>query len=108
MADRILLPQGYKLQADTRIYQIEQYISAGSNAIVYQASYRDTLMPEHFHTVLIKELYPLEPSGLITRDESMGLVIPENAMDFFQYHKQFSAGQSGALNYFRGWRRASG
>lgn len=88
MADRILLPQGYKLQADTRIYQIEQYISAGSNAIVYQASYRDTLMPEHFHTVLIKELYPLEPSGLITRDESMGLVIPEKALDFFQYHKQ--------------------
>ena len=88
VTDRIPLHQGYLLQSGTRTYQIEQYISAGSNAMVYQASYRDTLMPEHTHTVLIKELYPLEPSGLIHRDDSMGLVISEEARAFFEYHKE--------------------
>ena len=88
MSERIPLPRGYQLQSGTRMYQIEEYISAGSNAMVYQASYRDTLMPEHTHTVLIKELYPLDPSGMISRDESMCLVIPEESQALFEYHKQ--------------------
>ena len=67
MTDRVLLPQNYLLKGGMRTYRIEQFISAGSNAVVYQASYQDTLMPEHSHTVLIKELYPLDPSDVYKR-----------------------------------------
>ena len=72
LSDRIPLPQGCQIQSGSRIYQIEQYISAGSNAMVYQAGCQDTLMPEHIHTVLMKELYPMDPLGRISRDASMG------------------------------------
>lgn len=88
MANRMTLPAGYPLRAGERVYQIEHTISAGSNAVVYQASYRDTLMPEHTHTVLIKELYPLDPSGGIARDDSMRLTVSIESEAFFQYHKQ--------------------
>lgn len=88
MADRVLLPQNYLLKGGMRTYRIEQFISAGSNAVVYQASYQDTLMPEHSHTVLIKELYPLDSSGLIVRDDYMNLVVPKASEALFLYHKQ--------------------
>ena len=88
MADyRIHLPDQYKLVSGNRTYTIEKYISAGSNSIVYQAWYQDTLMPEHIHTVLVKELYPLDDQERIIRDESMALVIPEEAVSLFEYHK---------------------
>lgn len=88
MADyRIHLPDQYKLVSGNRTYTIEKYISAGSNSIVYQAWYQDTLMPEHIHTVLVKELYPLDDQERIIRDETMALVIPQEAVSLFEYHK---------------------
>lgn len=87
MDHRIRLPKGSCLYCQGRVYIIEDYVSAGANSIVYQACYADTLMPEHVHTVLIKELYPLDPLERITRSPSMELQIPPEAMDFFQYNK---------------------
>lgn len=87
MDNRVRLPGGFKLNSSNRTYTIEKYISAGSNSIVYQANYEDTLMPEHVHTVLIKELYPLDNEGRITRDESMCLCIPEDVRSVFEYQK---------------------
>ena len=55
MDQRQALPKGYELDGVRRIYVIDSYVSAGSNSIVYQAHYEDSLMPEHVHTVLIKE-----------------------------------------------------
>ena len=71
MDNRIILPRGYQLIHDGRIYTISSYVSAGGNSVVYQASYRDSLMPEKMHTVLIKELYPYDALGRISRNEDM-------------------------------------
>ena len=87
MDNRIKLHDGYRLNGASRTYTIEKYISAGSNSMVYEAWYRDTLMPEHLHTVLVKELYPLDDQGKITRDAHMNLVIPEEAKGVFEYHR---------------------
>lgn len=85
---RIRLPEGYRLAGGNQTYVIEKYIGSGSNSIVYQANYEDTLMPEHVHTVLIKELYPLDIHGCITRDGDMRLRIPEEARKAFEYQKE--------------------
>ena len=88
MDHRIRLPKGSCLYCSNRVYTIVDYVSAGANSIVYRASYTDTLMPEHIHTVLIKELYPLDAAGRITRNPSMALEVPRDAMDFFQNNKK--------------------
>lgn len=87
MDNRERLPEGFKLYCASRVYTIEKYISSGSNSIVYQAGYEDTLIPEHVHSVLIKELYPLDLKGGITRDASMNLCVQPEAEAFFAYHK---------------------
>lgn len=88
MDNRERLPEGFQLYCRSRVYTIEKYISAGSNSIVYQAGYEDSLMPEHIHSVLIKELYPLDSGGLIGRDELGKLHVPPESMPVFQYHKK--------------------
>ena len=85
---RILLPEGYELQSGSRVYVIEKFLSSGSNSVVYQAFYEDTLMPEHAHRVLIKELYPFDSRELITREDSMKLKISGEGKEFFAFHKK--------------------
>ena len=87
MEKRTLLPEGYILNGGSRTYIIEKYVSAGSNSIVYQAYYKDTLMPDHRHTILLKELYPLDDLGRIYRDSHWSLIVPKEAENFFEYHK---------------------
>lgn len=87
MDKRVHLPEGYHLESSSRTYFIEKYISAGSNSIVYQAWYRDTLMPEHIHTVLVKELYPFDGQNRIGRDEQMGLMVLQEAAALFEEHR---------------------
>ena len=96
--NRRVLPAGFELNGKSRIYTIEKYISAGSNSIVYQAFYTDSLMSGHRHIVLIKELYPLDEKGRITRDEDWNLVVDPSADVFFQYHRNsFIAGNHAHL-----------
>ena len=78
MDKRISLPEGYQLFHGGKSYTIKKYISAGGNSMVYQAWYEDTLMPEKVHTVLIKELYPYDPLGRITRNDNMDFVVQES------------------------------
>lgn len=87
MDNRIILPKGYQLVHDGRIYTISSYVSAGGNSVVYQAHYRDSLMPEKMHTVLIKELYPYDALGRISRNQDMSLEIHISAREFFEHHK---------------------
>ena len=87
MDERKYLPENYALKSRNRIYYIDHYIGGGSNSVVYQAWYRDTLMPEHTHTVLVKELYPFDGYHEITRDETMALAVPEGSRQFFEEHK---------------------
>lgn len=72
MDNRIRLPEGYRISHGGRSYTISRYVSAGGNSIVYQAWYQDSLMPEKTHQVLIKELYPYDPAGRITRRGKAG------------------------------------
>ena len=45
--NRIRLPEGYLLTGGARAeYVIEKYVNSGANSIVYQAWYRDSLVPE--------------------------------------------------------------
>lgn len=88
MSQRTLLPKGYELKSENRTYTIEGFVGAGSNSIVYRASYSDSYMPEHRHIVLLKELYPLDQEGRITRDGDWNLVVEAGAKDFFYYHKK--------------------
>ena len=88
MDQRQALPKGYELDGVRRIYVIDSYVSAGSNSIVYQAHYEDSLMPEHVHTVLIKELYPLDGENRIFRDEDRKLVVKEEGKKFFESQKE--------------------
>ena len=88
MDNRIILPRGYQLIHDGRIYTISSYVSAGGNSVVYQARYRDSLMPEKMHTVLIKELYPYDALGRISRNEDMKLEMEAGACEFFEHHRE--------------------
>lgn len=87
MDKRQALPEGYQLHGGRQTYKIEKFISSGANSMVYQASYQDTLMSQHIHTVLIKELYPYTPDGGITRDEQMQLHVKADAEKLFEFHK---------------------
>lgn len=86
--NRLILPEGYQLIHGGKNYTISGYISAGGNSVVYQAYYQDTLMPEKVHTVLIKELYPYDALGRITRNDNMDLVVQQSARKLFEQHKE--------------------
>ncbi len=86
--ERSILPQGYQLKSETRTYMIDRYVSAGSNSIVYEAHYQDSLMQEHVHTVLIKELYPLDTQGRISRDNKQQLQVKEEGKAFFELQRE--------------------
>ena len=88
MDNRIRLPEGYRISHGGRSYTISRYVSAGGNSIVYQAWYQDSLMPEKTHQVLIKELYPYDPAGRITRRENMCLEIGPGAEKLYGEHKK--------------------
>ncbi len=88
MDNRIRLPEGYRISHGGRSYTISRYVSAGGNSIVYQAWYQDSLMPEKTHQVLIKELYPYDPAGRITRRENMCLEIGPGAEKLYGDHKK--------------------
>ena len=81
--NRLILPAGYQLIHGGKNYTISGYVSSGGNSVVYEAYYQDTLMPEKVHTVLIKELYPYDPLGRITRNDNMDLVVQESARKLF-------------------------
>ena len=88
MDNRIGLPKGYRISHGGRNYIISRYISAGGNSIVYEAWYQDSLMPEKTHQVLIKELYPYDPMGRITRQKNMCLEIGDGAEKLYSDHKK--------------------
>lgn len=69
-------------------YTIKKLIGFGSNAFVYLASYEDNLQRDKKHMVLIKELFPYHPKGLIYRTEYEGICFANEARDFFNLHKK--------------------
>lgn len=88
MDTRIALECGYKLRLGDTIYEILCPIGFGSNAFAYLAQYPDNLQPDTVHQVILKELFPYHPKGLIFRapDGSLSVVPEEEA--FFEMHKR--------------------
>jgi serine/threonine protein kinase len=70
------------------IYVIQELIGRGSNAFVYLASYQDNLQPNQVHTVLVKELFPCHPTGLVHRVENGDIECCEGAADFYRLHRE--------------------
>lgn len=64
-------------------YYIEGVEGSGGTAIVYRAFYRDRLNRGSVHKVLIKELFPWHPKGLIYRGEDGCLCCDESARELF-------------------------
>ncbi len=86
--NRVILPCGYQLFHSGKNYTISSYVNAGGNSVVYQAYYQDSLMPEKRHSVLIKELYPYDFLGRITRNSEMSLDVQASARGLFEQHKE--------------------
>ena len=79
MDERKALASGTILEFPGMQCIIEKEIGRGSNSIVYQGKYPDQLLKQEWHTVLIKELFPLHKRGAIYRSDSGNIVIEENA-----------------------------
>ncbi len=69
-------------------YCIEGIEGCGGSAIVYRASYRDGLNHDGIHKILIKELFPWHPKGLIARDETGRIVCKPGAEAWMQRCRQ--------------------
>ena len=67
MDHRTVLPAGTVLPFPGMDVVISRCIGRGSNALVYEAGYRDAAIRDRKHHVLVKELFPLDPRGHILR-----------------------------------------
>ncbi len=67
--------------------EIDSLVGRGSNAIVYLGRYQDGQTPGLYHQVLIKELFPYEPRGLIYRDEQDQIRAEPEAAETMKLHR---------------------
>lgn len=83
-------------------YRLEALEGMGGSAIVYRASYPDSLSPGERHQVLIKELFPISPQGEIARgaDGSI-LCAPEAEARMEQARQRFLTGNQINLELLR-------
>ncbi len=79
--------------------EIGDEVGRGSNAIVYEGSYRDSLERDKIHRVLVKELFPLHPRGKIYRREDGSVCVePEGEETFRMHSRSFEAGNRAHLD----------
>lgn len=88
MDNRTPLAEGLNIILGDAAYTIEEIVGLGANSIVYLASYKDNLHMDKKHRVLIKELFPYHPKGLIYRDESGYICSDSDAREYFDLHKK--------------------
>lgn len=82
--ERCPLASGSILNLGGKKYRIDAVEGCGGCSIVYRASYRDGLNQDARHHVLIKELFPYHPRGLIYRDERGYLCWDDYAQDMME------------------------
>ncbi|RGZ01894.1 NACHT domain-containing protein [Clostridium sp. AM58-1XD] len=85
---RELLAPGHVLMLGGVAYVIEQAEGMGNSSIVYRAVYEDSLNKGSYHQVLIKELFPYHPRGLIYRGEDGGIVCEGESIELFETYRQ--------------------
>lgn len=97
--NRKALPKGMILDLQGIKCEMGDEIGRGSNAIVYEGSYRDSLEPDKLHRVLVKELFPLHSQGKIYRREDGSVCVEPEGEDTFRMHsKSFEAGNRAHLD----------
>lgn len=87
MIQRNVLKTGSLLAFPGMEIELTSVLGQGSNAIVYKGSYEDGLTENARHTVLIKELFPFHPKGLIYRDTAGAIVVHPEAKGVFDLHR---------------------
>lgn len=88
MIQRNALAKGAVLSFPGMEIEISSVLGQGSNAIVYKGSYEDGLTEHARHTVLVKELFPFHPKGLIYRNDNGKIVVDPEANELFLLHRQ--------------------
>ncbi len=88
MIARNALNKGTILSFPGMDIEILSVLGQGSNAIVYKGSYKDALTENAVHTVLVKELFPFHPKGLVYRNEEGEVCVLPEAQDHFALHLQ--------------------
>ena len=93
-----LLP-GTILDFQGILCELGEEIGRGSNALVYQGSYRDSLEPDLIHRVLVKELFPLHPQGKIYRGEDNAICVEPEGLEIYRiHHRSFEEGNKAHLS----------
>lgn len=83
---RTALPSGTELPFPGMTCLIECEVGRGSNSIVYKGKYLDNLNTREWHTVLIKELFPLHSRGAIRREKNGSLLCDSEGEELWQIH----------------------
>ncbi|MDO5133868.1 MAG: hypothetical protein Q4D81_12960 [Eubacteriales bacterium] len=95
---RKALPKGTVLMFPGISCEIGEEIGRGSNALVYEGSYKDALEPDRLHHVLVKELFPFDSKGRIYREQDGSVFVDPEAQSAFLMHRQsFEAGNRAHL-----------
>lgn len=92
MDSRAALPAGAALPFPGMTCVISRCIGRGSNALVYEAVYEDAHTAGRKHRVLVKELFPLEPRGLIFREGNTIRVHEEGEALWSMHRASFERG----------------
>lgn len=82
------LAQGAALTLGGRTYHIQGLIGRGATSFVYAATYADSLRGQKRHAVLVKELFPYHPKGLISRAKDGAITFPPEAAAFFELRRK--------------------
>ncbi|MDO5346714.1 MAG: hypothetical protein Q4E91_13360, partial [Lachnospiraceae bacterium] len=87
MDERSVLKAGRVLPFPGMECEIDSVVGRGANAVVYLGHYQDQQNKQLSHQVLIKELFPYEPKGLIYRDEQDRICVKPEAADTMELHR---------------------
>lgn len=83
-------------------YRLDGVEGCGSSAIVYRATYTDSLNRDSLHQVLIKELFPFSAWGGIDRDQNGDIVCTDAARDIMlEAQRRFRMGNQVNLDLLR-------
>ena len=87
MDNRTLLSKNAKLIFPGMECIIEETAGMGSNVIAYTGRYRDHQNPDLAHRVLIRELFPYDPQGGITRESDGKLKIDQPSRSLYDFNR---------------------
>lgn len=96
---RQLLNAGDIITLGETEYRLESVEGCGGSSVVYRASYEDRLNQGCYHKVLIKELFPIHPQGMIYRDQSGNVCCENDGMAYMERCRQ---------SFYRGNQAKSG